>query len=339
MSDRGREVVGSRSPGPRWTPAASIIAVAGIALIALIVLVVVPSLGRGAAPSDGGAAETATPSEYVERYLHALADGDADAALEYVALGLADGETLNDEMLAASLERGPITGIDVGEAEEIADDEVAVPVSFRIGDTAVSQDIAVSIGLSGDLAILSGTQTIPTDEFAGMGLTVNGIPVEGELTLFPGTYEFAVANTNFTIERGEPVVVAGGHESDRYEGLRPVLTDAATATYRSLVAASLQECAAMKTLTTPCGDDVIDSGENGPTPVDGTVTRELPLESESKLAAVTVVTDGTVARWESSVGMSTTFESPSGSRYLAMGAALKTPKVDFAAETPQVVWE
>jgi hypothetical protein len=118
-----------------------------------------------------------------------------------------------------------------------------------------------------------------------------------------------------------------------------VLTDAATATYRSLVAASLQECEAMKTLTTPCGDDVIDSGENGPTPVDGTVTRELPLESESKLAAVTVVTDGTVARWESSVGMSTTFESPSGSRYLAMGAALKTPKVDFAAETPQVVWE
>ncbi|MGN7966165.1 hypothetical protein ACTJKK_08825 [Microbacterium sp. 22179] len=321
-----------------WTTTATIVAVVA-ALVVVVVAFMSPALSGGGPGTSEQSDETASPSEFVDGYLHALADGDADAALEYVALGLAEGETLNDEMLAASLERGPITDIDVGEAEEIADDEVAVPVSFRIGDTAVSQDIAVSIGLSGDLAILSGTQTIPTDEFAGMGLTVNGIPVEGELTLFPGTYEFAVANTNFTIERGEPVVVASGHESDRYEGLRPVLTDAATATYRSLVAASLQECAAMKTLTTPCGDDVIDSGENGPTPVDGTVTRELPLESESKLAAVTVVTDGTVARWESSVGMSTTFESPSGSRYLATGAALKTPKVDFAAETPQVVWE
>lgn len=321
-----------------WTTTATIVAVV-VALVVVVVAFMIPALSGGGPGASEETDEAASPSEFVERYLHALADGDADAALDYVALGLAEGETLNDEMLAASLERGPITDIDVGEAEEIADDEVEVPVSFRIGDTAVSQDIAVSIGLSGDLAILSGTQTIPTDEFAGMGLTVNGIPVEGELTLFPGTYEFAVANTNFTIERGEPVVVASGHESDRYEGLRPVLTDAATATYRSLVVASLQECAAMKTLTTPCGDDVIDSGENGPTPVDGTVTRELPLESESKLAAVTVVTDGTVARWESSVGMSTTFESPSGSRYLAMGAALKTPKVDFAAETPQVVWE
>lgn len=321
-----------------WTTTATIVAVV-VALVVVVVAFMIPALSGGGPGASEETDEAASPSDFVERYLHALADGDADAALDYVALGLAEGETLNDEMLAASLERGPITDIDVGEAEEIADDEVEVPVSFRIGDTAVSQDIAVSIGLSGDLAILSGTQTIPTDEFAGMGLTVNGIPVEGELTLFPGTYEFAVANTNFTIERGEPVVVASGHESDRYEGLRPVLTDAATATYRSLVAASLQECEAMKTLTTPCGDDVIDSGENGPTPVDGTVTRELPLESESKLAAVTVVTDGTVARWESSVGMSTTFESPSGSKYLAMGAALKTPKVDFAAEAPTVVWE
>lgn len=321
-----------------WTTTATIVAVV-VALVVVVVAFMILALSGGGPGASEQSDETASPSEFVERYLHALADGDADAALDYVALGLAEGETLNDEMLAASLERGPITDIDVGEAEEIADDEVAVPVSFRIGDTAVSQDIAVSIGLSGDLVILSGTQTIPTDAFAGMGLTVNGIPVEGELTLFPGTYEFAVANTNFTIERGEPVVVAGGHESDRYEGLRPVLTDAATATYRSLVMASLQECATMKTLTTPCGADVSDLGANGPTPVDGTVTRELRLESASKLDSVAIIFEGTVAKWESSVGLSATFESPSGSKYLATGAALKTPKVDFAAETPKVVWE
>lgn len=321
-----------------WTTTATIVAVV-VALVVVVVAFMIPALSGGGPGASEETDEAASPSEFVERYLHALADGDADAALDYVALGLAEGETLNDEMLAASLERGPITDIDVGEAEELADDEVAVPVSFRIGDTAVSQDIAVSIGLSGDLAILSGTQTIPTDAFAGMDLTVNGIPVEGELTLFPGTYEFAVANTNFTIERGEPVVVASGHESDRYEGLRPVLTDAATATYRSLVAASLQECEAMKTLTTPCGADVSDLGANGPTPVDGTVTRELRLESASKLDSVAIIFEGTVAKWESSVGLSTTFESPSGSKYLATGAALKTPKVDFAAETPKVVWE
>ena len=321
-----------------WTTTATIVAVV-VALVVVVVTFMIPALSGGGPGASEETDEAASPSEFVERYLHALADGDADAAIEYVALGLADGETLNDEMLAASLERGPITDIDVGEAEEMTDDEVTVPVSFRIGDTAVSQDIAVSIGLSGDLAILSGTQTIPTDEFAGMGLTVNGIPVEGELTLFPGVYEFAVSNSNFGVERQGPVVLTGVDEPDQFDGIRPVLTDAATATYRSLVTASLQECATMKTLTTPCGADVSDLGTNGPTPVDGTVTRELRLESASKLDSVAIIFDGTVAKWESSVGLSTTFESPSGSKYLATGAALKTPKVDFAAETPQVVWE
>jgi len=339
MSDRGREVVGSRSPGPRWKPAASIIAVAGIALIALIVLVVVPSLGRGAAPSDGGAAEPATPSEYVEGYLRALADGDADAAVEYVSTAVYGDDLLTDEMLAASLERGVIADIEIERAGPQSDyGDVVVSASFSIGGAKVDRDFEVFVD-GEEMTIQDGIEGFDSRAFAGMRLSINGFEAPQKVGLFPGTYDFALANPYFVID-GEPTVVLGHpDDGDALLSLRAVISEVGASTYRSLVIASLQECEAMKTLMTPCGDDVADLGKNDPTAVDGTVTREIPLESESKLLAVTVLIDGTVARWESSIGMTTTFESASGSKYLAFGAALKTPKVDFAAETPTVVWE
>ena len=181
--------------------------------------------------------------------------------------------------------------------------------------------------------------------FEGLGLTVNGAEAPETAYVFPGTYELAVGVEEFTIEGDTTTfVVSSDADAEVLWDLRPVLTEEGTAQFRSLVRASVEECVAMKTLTTPCGLDLTDIDLDGATPVDGTVTRTITAEGQSTLDTLTAeVSSGSIVTTYDSVDVEMTLQGDQGGTRAEFevwfGGYLNSPTVDFAAETPTVVWE
>lgn len=313
--------------------------IGGAAAVVLIIAaaIIVPAMLRGPA---------ITASDVVESYLTALADGDAEAALEYVD-PYGEDTLLTDDVLAASLELGAIDDIEVTEVEESDDYETRVPVTFTIGGQEVSRDFQVyNYGADDEWQIADGLIALSGFYgFEGLGLTVNGAEAPETAYVFPGTYELAVGVEEFTIEGDTTTfVVASDADAEVLWDLRPVLTEEGTAQFRSLVRASVEECVAMKTLTTPCGLDLTDIDLDGATPVDGTVTRTITAEGQSTLDTLTAeVSSGSIVTTYDSVDVEMTLQGDQGGTRAEFevwfGGYLNSPTVDFAAETPTVVWE
>ena len=314
--------------------------IGGAAAVVLIIAaaIIVPALLRGPA---------VTASDVVENYLTALSEGDAEAALEYVDT-YGDDALLTDEVLAASLELGAIDDIEVEEVSDSDDFESSVPVTFTLGGEEVSRDFLV-YNYTGDdeewhiadaLISVSGFYG-----FEGLGLTVNGAEAPENAAVFPGTYELALGVEQFTIEGDTTTfVVASDADAEALWDLRPAITEDGTAQFRSLVRASVEECVAMNTLTTPCGLDLTGIDLDGATPVDGTVTRTITAEGQATLDSMTAeVSSGAIVTSYDSVDVEMTLQGDQGGSRLdfevLFGGYLNSPTVDFAAETPVVTWE
>jgi hypothetical protein len=346
-------------PNKKLTKGAWIGIIAGVVVVLLVLaaIIVIPLISRGSAGSGGGGSDdggsaadaASTPAEYVEEYLTAVAEGDAETALEYVDAASYNDDLLTDDVLQASLELGAIDDIEVGKAKKPKDeyDPHKVPVTFTVGGEEVSTEYEVYVSsYDGEMTMYDGFVSISTYGFEGMGLTANGVEVPEETTVvFPGTYELALGIEGFTIDGGTTFVLAKDDDADALYDARPVLSEDGVAKYRELVSASLRECLAMKTLSTPCGMDVSQHQQDGYTPIDGTVTRTLTAEGESALAALhgEVSDRAVVSSFEAfNTDISLEAQNASGSRAsftVLFGAGLLTPKVDFAAEELAVVWE
>ncbi len=309
-------------------------AVAVILLIAAAIIV--PALLRGPA---------VTASDIVEDYLTALADGDAEAALEHIDT-YGDDSLLTDEVLQASLALGAIDDIEVEEQTEGDSYESTVPVTFTIGGETISREFQVYNYGDDDWQIVDGLIALSGFYgFEGLGLTVNGAEAPESAYVFPGTYELALGVEEFAIEGDTTTfVVASDADAEPLWDLRPTLTEEGTATFRSLVRASVEECVAMKTLATPCGMDLTDIDLTGYTPVEGTVTRTITAEGQSTLDSMTAeVSSGAVVTSYDTIDVEMTLQGEQGGTRadfeVWFGGYLDSPKVDFAAETPTVVWE
>lgn len=311
--------------------------IGGAAALVLIIAaaIIVPALLRG--PS-------LTASDVVEDYLTALSEGDAETALEYVDPYDYD-ELLTAEVLQASLELGAIDDIEVGEETEGASGSSAVPVTFTVGGESVSREFEV-YEYSDEWQIIDGLVLISTlSGFDGLGLTINGAEAPETAYVFPGTYELALATDAFTFSGGTSVFrIATDDDTEALWDVRPELSESGVETFRSLVSASLEECLAMKTLSTPCGMDVTGIDLSGATPVEDSVTRTLTTEGESALASLEPqVSSGTVVSSYDSIDVDITLQGEQdGQRNeyeVWWGAYVGTPTVDFGAEEPTVVWE
>jgi hypothetical protein len=338
-----------------------IIAGAVVALLVLAAIIVIPLISRGSAGSDGGGSDdggstvegASTPAEFVEGYLTAVADGDAEAALAYVDPSGYNDDLLTDEVLKASLELGAIEDIEVGKPDKPTDeyDSVSVPATFTVGGEQVSTEFDVyQSSYDGEISMYDGLVSFSTIGFEGMGLTANGVelPDDGDsIAVFPGTYEFALGIEAFTLDGGPTFVLADDDDADALYTAEPVLSEQGAATFRELVTASIRECVAMKTLSTPCGFDINPSAQNGYTPVEGTATRALTAESEAILTSLVGEISGeTVVMASEYFSLTQTVEAQDGAGARALfevdeGIAFgyKNPKVDFAAEELTVVWE
>jgi hypothetical protein len=308
-----------------------------VVVLAIAAAVIIPIVTRPVVPSA---------AEYVEEYLTALADGDAEKALTFVE-NYGGEELLTDEVLKASLELGAIGGIEVGEESEGEYGDTEVPVSFTIGDTAVDRTFSVTESYDGDeLTILDGlTSFSGLYGFEGLGLTVNGVeaPTESQY-VFPGTYQLAVGVDAFAIDGETTFVIADDDDTEALYDVRPALSEDGTATFRQLVSASFAECLAMKTLDTPCGMNTSEMSQDGYTPVDGTVTRTIDAENQSKLDNLEpYVSERAIVTTYDYWYVDITLEASNGTSTepfeVLFGGDVLTPKVDFSAETPSVVWE
>lgn len=327
-----------------------IIAAGVVVLLVIALAIIIPLAGRGGDAGGGSNGEpappAATPEEWVEEYLTALSEGDAETARKYVDTSSYSDALLTDEVLAASLELGAIDDIEVGEAEEGEYSDVVVPATFTVGGTEVTREFEMyQSEYDGDITMYNGGARISTYGFDDIGLTVNGVEISEDALVFPGMYEFATSLEEFTIEGETTLLVADEKSEEAASMLRPVLSETGVASFRELVTASLRECLAMKTLATPCGMDVTGLEQDGFSPVDGTVARALTAEGEASLAAlVGEVSDRAVVSTYESFRTDITLEGQNaagerGAFEVLFGAGMLSPKVDFAAETPQVVWE
>src|SRR6187431_374977 len=133
-----------------------IIGAAALAVILIAVVVIVLTRDKPSANPEGGQnpggqqtnsqqsgapQSTPRPSDAVTAYLQALAAGDASAALSYAADPAPTGPLLTNEVLAESLSRTQLTGIDV----PVVDDQnvKSVSATYTLGSTAVKESFDV----------------------------------------------------------------------------------------------------------------------------------------------------------------------------------------------------
>lgn len=341
-------------PNKKLSTGALIGIIAGgiIAVLVLAAVIIIPLANRGGGGESGvgtgpGPTPLANPEEFVEGYLQAIADGDADAALEYVGSTGYSDDLLTDEVLARSLELGAIDDIDVGKASESESGVFVVPAAFTIGGEEVSREFEVRQSeYDGALSVQDGLITVSVSGFEELGLTANGVEITEYPSAFPGTYEFAVGLDGFAVGGAAVHRLVTDEDADALYELKPTLDEARLGAFRDLVSTSLRECMAMTSLATPCGFDVTDLEQDGYVPVDGTIVRTISAEGEAALADLAPQISGrTVVTTSDHVAIEVTFTGQNAAGQRAQfeviwgPGMMKTPKVDFAAETPTVVWE
>ncbi|MFT4232564.1 MAG: hypothetical protein QM606_07305, partial [Leucobacter sp.] len=243
----------------------------------------------------------------------------------------------------------PISNISVSEeAVEQNEYDAVVTATFDLGDRTVTRDFRTYDSYSSGWSVSDGLLRISVTNFKGLGLTVNGVePGDEYAAVFPGAYRFELGVDEFEVGGGEDVhVLATDDDTSALYEVGPVLTEQATQTFRDLVRASLEECLAMNTLSTPCGMDISQQFSDGSMAVDGTVKRTLSAEGEAALNSLkpepsydqpTVVSSSDYIQVD--IESDFTKDGATGHGSVLMGGSLNTPKVDFANEKPEVVWE
>lgn len=343
---------GDAATPPKKLPTGAVVGLVAAGVVVVLALaagIAIPLLTGGAEAGDDGdtkqpTGELSAPAQYVADYLTAIADGDAATARSFIELSIYDDDLLTDEVLAMSNEAAPITDIEVGEPTESEYETLSVPVTFSIGDEQASRTFEVYTNvINGELSIIDGVERIPNYGFEAMPLVVNGVEVGERAVAFPGTYEFSVDSEYFAVEGGDVIAVGADGDSSSLFGLEPTLSKKGLELYRQLVDESLKECLAMTTIATPCGMDVTEDARDGFTAIDGTVTRTLTAEGRSELAALEPrVSENMVVTTSAHLDLDIAFDATNGTEtdtFDAYGGRLLDPKVDFAAETPTVVWE
>jgi hypothetical protein len=149
------------------------------------------TVGQQSNPSQSSAPQKASrPSDAVAAYLHALAAGDSTAALSYAADPAPTGRLLTNKVLAESMKRAPLTGIDV----PVVDDQNAksVPARYTLGSSAVSESFdVVKVADSWKIGRAVKDLDISFIVDGSVPVKINGVKVtEGSVAVLPGSYAF-----------------------------------------------------------------------------------------------------------------------------------------------------
>jgi hypothetical protein len=133
---------------------------------------------------------TPRPSDAVTAYLHALAAGDAVAALSYAADPAPTGPLLTNEVLAKSQKRAALTEIHVPVVED--QNATAVSATYTLGNSAVSESFdVVKVADSWKLSRAVKDLDIGFIVDESVPVKINGVKVNKDsVAVLPGSYAF-----------------------------------------------------------------------------------------------------------------------------------------------------
>jgi hypothetical protein len=250
---------GPMPPAPPSKNKAKILIIIGAAALAVILIaviaVVVATTGRPSAdpqggqgsqqtnPSQSGAPQQAArPSDAVAAYLQALAAGDATAALSYAVDPAPTGPLLTNEVLAASVKRAPLTGIDVPVVED--QNAKSVSASYTLGSSNVSESFDVV--KAGDIwkisrAVKDLDLSVIVD--GSLPVKINGMKVsEKSVAVLPGSYAFTTGLPYVGYGSKNVVLVKSPYvEADTYQ-IQSQLTKAGKKAVISATKRSFNKC-------------------------------------------------------------------------------------------------
>jgi len=333
------------APPRKGLSTGAILGIVGGGLVLLIALIVGGVFAVGAAVGSAAGGGGGNVEEVAEAYLTAIADADAETALSYLDETATPGPLLTDEALAVSQKLAPITDIVIGEPD-ITNDWGTVPVTYSLGDTAVSAELSV-YRHSDDWKVSIGTGELSLYQFEGLEPTINGIAIEGEYAdAFPGAYEYGVAVDGFAVEGETIVLVTAPGEYPDASGMEVALTPEAAETFRQAVAAAVDGCVAATTLEAGCGLAVPGTLSDGTQLTDGTLTRSLSAETRAEIAALepeldysvpTLVSGGYLGSVD--VTAQCTKDGQSGTCSVLFAPSLGTPSMNFGVKDPVIEWD
>ncbi len=290
----------------------------------------------------------------VENFMAALAEGDAETAREYLNLDTGmQYPFLTDEVLAVSNTLGPVSDVVVtGGTAEGKPGEMSV--SYTVAGKKLTQPVEMVDGkiTAAVLAELSFSQLGDVEP------TINGVPAEGDVFLFPGAYSFGTAfeQYQFPNEDGISQIRGGDGSGTLYRSAVTLqLTEEGEEQFRAALLTSLEDCLRSTSLSSDCGmdiskQDMADLGYPDVDPIDGTVERTLAegsaavvsqrgalsLDNSRRSRPTTFVWGGSKA-WEA------TFYDTNGDSWVVssdgVGLFSTRATIDFATTGPVIVWQ
>lgn len=226
---------------PRWRRPAVIVS-AALALVLIVVGVVWTVWQNAADARDQAIRGTATG------YLDAVARGDANAALGYLAQQPTSRELLTDDVLKASAQTAPLTDITVT-AFQARTDGATVAVAYKLG----GQDVAADLSLVGDRTswkLVTGLSELQVTNTAG--LTVNGATITQTVhPVFPGTYTAAPVIGQLALDGAPTVTIPAPTTPAATLQVTPRLSDAGVAESRAALKTAIEACVASKVSAPP----------------------------------------------------------------------------------------
>ena len=243
-----------------------ILIILGAALLAVILMVVfavvVATRGGPSANPDGSTQgqqtnpaqsnaplSTPRPSDAVSAYLQALAAGDAVAALSYAAGPAPTGDLLTNEVLADSLDRAPLTDIDV----PVVEDQKATSVSatYTLGNSAVSESFDV-VKVADAWKLSRAVKDLDLGFIVGgpVPVKINGVKVdEDSIAVLPGSYAFTTGLPYVGYGSKNVVLVKSPYvEADTYR-IQSELTNSGEKAVISAAEKSFDKCLEAHSLT------------------------------------------------------------------------------------------
>lgn len=207
------------------------------------------------------AADRSAARQVTERYLGALRDADAAAALDTAAERPHDASLLTDEALGAARDNGGVSGIRIGEAtiaqdraKHLIGDTGTVAVHYLVGGSTVDVALPVSrVGSHWKMAAVTARVDL------GGGApprTVDGkAPGTTTVDLFPGSYRIGTTSPFVTLAESSLVVTAPdplAAASMKWSGGSPGLSAQARSRITDAARESLSACLDQQSLT-PAG--------------------------------------------------------------------------------------
>lgn len=193
-----------------------------------------------APPTSAPPAEKA--SDAVSGYLNALAAGDIAGALSYGADAVPDGPFLTAGVLAESMERAPLTTINVTPVDD--ENATVVAATYKFGDTDVVENFEViKVGDIWKLTRVVKTVELGLSRDPSVPMRINGVKVSGNTAdLLPGSYAFTTGLPFVSYGSNNVVLVKSPSDYADVYSINARLSTAGKKAIRAAAKSSYRKC-------------------------------------------------------------------------------------------------